>query len=910
MKIKIKLQIAAIFSITVALAIGLILFFSAQQVNEAIKKDMAADEIMRGLFELNVLTEEYLLHREERAKTQWQSKHDSLRKLLKEVEFKNPEEMVLLKRMRESYEDIKTIFSQMVSNYESYRDKKGSISRELNEVLVGNLDLKSRSMVSDAYQLAEMSSARVVASQQRAYSLVVLFALMMAAVVTGVSFLIYRSVVKPIRKLHEGTEIIGAGNLNYRVGTIAKDEVGQLSRSFDEMTIQLKETFAGLEKEIAERKQAEERIRKLNRVYAVLSEINQAIVRIREPKALFGKACRIAVETGGFRMAWIGLMDESSQKIQVVAHVGGTDAYFEKLDISLRGKPLGYCPVDCALRERRHAICNVIPHDAHVAPCQEIAFQLGFRSSASFPLMVADKIRGTINLYASEPGFFDEEEFKLLDELAMDISFAMEFDEKEVVRKRAEEVIESLARFPSENPSPVLRVGQDGTLLYANEASYTLLRDWQSEVGRPAPLVLQEATSETLTQQVGKIIDTEHGQRIISFFVAPVVNAGYVNFYGRDVTDRRRAEEALRESEETARALVNATNDSVFLIDTAGTVLALNEITAKRLGKRVDEILGSCLYDFLPLDVAQRRKKRLDEVFHTGKPAYFEDERQGIWFDTCGYPILDAKGKVARLAIYGRDITERKQAEEEIRKLNVELEQRVVERTAQLEAANKELEAFSYSVSHDLRAPLRGIDGFSLALQEDCAEKVGDQGKDYVRRIRAATQRMADLIDALLTLSRVTRSEIRVERLDLSNLARTIVADLRRTGPDRKVKFVISDGLTANGDARLLRIVLENLIGNAWKFTAKKADACIEFGALPHSDGKLVHFVRDNGVGFDMSYKEKLFGAFQRLHSGSEFSGTGIGLATVQRIIHRHGGHVWAEGKEGEGATFYFTLER
>ena len=618
MKIKTKLQIVTVLSLTVALVIGAILFFSAHQVNDAIKKDRAADEIIRGLFELNILTNEYLMQHEERAKTQWQVKHDSIKRFLEEVEVKSPEKIVLLKRMRENHESIKTTFFQMVSNYEGYRDVEEGISQELNEMLVGNLDVKSRSMVSDAYQLAEISSAKVAASQQRAYLLVVLFALMMAVVVAAVSFLINGSVVKPVRKLHEGTEIIGAGDLTYKVGTMAKDEVGQLSRAFDRMTNELKESFAGLEKEIAERKQAEERIRKLNRVYAMLSDINQAIVRIREPQALFEKACSIAVEKGGFRMAWVGLVDESSQKIRVVAHVGGADAYFEKLDISLRDKPLSYCPIDCALREKRHAICNVIPNDAHMAPCQMVASELGFRSSASFPLIVFDKNRGTFNLYAAEPDFFDEEELKLLDELAMDLSFAMEFREQEAERMRAEEEIEGLAKFPSENPSPVLRIERDGTLLYANEASYTLLHDWQLEIGKPAPLVLRKAASETLIQQAGKIIDTEHGHRVISFFVAPIVNAGYANFYGRDVTDRRRAEEALHESEDRYRDLVEYSQDLIYTHDLQGQFLSVNPAVAKLFGHDRSTLLNMNVRDILAPEVRDQFSSYLDTIRRDG----------------------------------------------------------------------------------------------------------------------------------------------------------------------------------------------------------------------------------------------------------------------------------------------------
>jgi len=264
---------------------------------------------------------------------------------------------------------------------------------------------------------------------------------------------------------------------------------------------------------------------------------------------------------------------------------------------------------------------------------------------------------------------------------------------------------------------------------------------------------------------------------------------------------------------------------------------------------------------------------------------------------------------VTGLVGIGRDITERKHAEDEIHRLNVELEQRVRQRTEQLELANHELEAFVYSVSHDLRAPLRAMNGFSQVLAEDYGSILDETAHDYIKRIQAASLRMSQLIEDLLQLSQVTRSEIRIAQVDLAELAREIAADLQATQPERNVTWVTAPSMVVKADAAMLRIALNNLLGNAWKFTSKTSLPRIEFGAK-NENGSMLYYVNDNGAGFDMAYAGKLFGAFQRLHTDRDFEGTGIGLALVQRIIHRHGGKVWGEGIVGKGATFYFTLDQ
>lgn len=422
-----------------------------------------------------------------------------------------------------------------------------------------------------------------------------------------------------------------------------------------------------------------------------------------------------------------------------------------------------------------------------------------------------------------------------------------------------------------------------------------------------------------------------------------------------DITERKLTAEALHQSEERYMGLLLNFETGIIIHAPDTSIVSNNKRASELLGLNLDQMQGRVAIDptwkfvndeNIPLSIEDYPVNRIisskESILNQIMGIYRPNTKDIIWVTVNGFPMFDSIGNITEVVISFIDITDRKLAEEKIKQLNKELENKVLLRTSEiekkgidlidsqnallnivedlnekseqlqqnaaaLEAVNQELESFSYSVSHDLRAPLRGIDGFSSALLEDYGEKLDEQGKDYLTRVRNGTQKMALLIDEMLNLSRLGRRILNPVEVNLSNIVQSICDELRDTDVQRSVEFSVEADLISMADPTLIRSVLQNLLENAWKFSSKKSKTKIAFGTIDF-DGKMTYFVRDNGAGFNMKYTNKLYSPFQRLHQESEFPGTGIGLTTVQRIIHRHNGTIWAESEIDKGATFYFTL--
>jgi PAS domain S-box-containing protein len=651
--------------------------------------------------------------------------------------------------------------------------------------------------------------------------------------------------------------------------------------------------------DITQRKQAEAEINRLNRELKAINECDQVIVHANDEQKFLSEICKVLCTTGGYQMAWISSVEHDEAKSVRPLAWCGDEGYIAKANITWADSERGQGPAGLAIRTGRTHFFQDFTTDQAAAPWREMALSLGYLSSIAVPLKdTAGNVFALFSLYSSEVNHFNPAEVRLLEELGADISFGIAALREMEKRHQAEAEVIHLASFPELNPNPVIELDAAGTVKYANRAAkeeFPLVMQGQKQT-YIAELIrsIRRDKTPTITRDVN--INNLWFEQTLAY----VPSTDSYLLYGRNITARKEAEEGLRESEEKfSKAFHSSPVGLVITHLPDGTWVDANETYLKMLGYTREEVIGCTSSDLNLYPDANKRAEIFRVLREEGKISNFE-----LRLRTKTGKIIDTLSSVEMLNLHNEefslstnmDITERKKAEDELK-----------QRTIDLEASNKELEAFSYSVSHDLRAPLRSITGFSNVLLEDYNDELDKEGKSYLKKISDSGELMGQLMDDLLKLSRVTRSELNFEKINLSDMAHKVVSELRKDEPDRKVKVTIAPNMTAQGDKNLMGLVLQNLLGNALKYSSKTAEPRIEMGKAEHN-GKQAYFVRDNGVGFDMTYANKLFQPFQRLHKATEFEGTGIGLATVQRIIRRHGGEVWAESKVGEGATFYFTL--
>jgi len=689
-----------------------------------------------------------------------------------------------------------------------------------------------------------------------------------------IGFRMARSITRPLNRLTQATNQVAQGNLDIPLQVHTQDEVGELASSFKQMAVDL-------QKQQKELKQADELFREAQLVghlgnWNLDLTTGSAFWSDEEYRLLGYKPGSVDSTAENFMQAihpddqeMVGIemervMNSGEQEPYHIEHrviwAGGEVRYVDQkgqVEFDESGKPLRMFGTTLDITEQKRAEQSIqFSHRQH-EEAQKLA-KLGH-----WQLNLANK-----NLFWSSEIYrifdIDREKFGASYEAFLD---AIHPEDRELVNKAYTDSLKD--RKPYEVTHRLQM--KDGSVKYVIEKCVTEF----AEDGSP---LISTGTVQDITERV--LIEDELNQ---------------YKQHLEQLVEERTAEVKRQAS------IIDQTHDSVVVTNTKDIITSWNG-GAERLFKiSAADAIGQHIGIVYP---ARFHKLLREQVIATlQKKQQHESEAIMKRGDGSEFPahlslsmLFDDKGKANGMISFAVDLTELKQREKELDQL-----------TRQLQDSNRELEAFSYSVSHDLRSPLRSIDGFSLALVEDYGDQLDDSAKDYLSRVRKAAQRMAQLIDDLLQLSRVNRLEINVETVDLKKLAKDIFAELQGNDPEHNVKLKTGSKLLAQGDERLLKMVIDNLVGNAWKFSTQQEKAILTLDALADYPG--VYYINDNGVGFDMRHAGKLFGAFQRLHQAKEFPGTGVGLATVQRIIRRHGGQIWAESKPGEGATFFFTLE-
>ena len=727
--------------------------------------------------------------------------------------------------------------------------------------------------------------------------------------------------------------------------------------------------FVSTGKNITERINTEERLNRTLRARRVMAECNRVLVHATREEDMLPEMCRVIVAASGYRVAWVGLIRHDPQcTIEPVASAGDHDLYFESVRISWADDEFGRGPAGTAVRTGLPQATRSIASDPSFAPWRKQALDRGFRAAATLPFICDGNTLGVLGILSAEPEAFESDEISLLQELADDVAFGIQSLRARAERERAERLLKNIAEGTAAVTGGEFMHSLVRTLADALNVRYAFIGrlvdqatrrvctvavwangnfgdDFEFDVagtpcerviGARSPWFIQEGLREQFPQ--AHLLQQMQAE---SYFSMPLLNSAgkplgvlvvlddkpmtqteqmrsvVTVFAARACADLERiaSEYAMRESEARFRQLSENIREVFFLNDAPDNrTLYVSPAFDEMFGISRKQLYANP-WAWVEAIHPEDRERILANLERDGTTGAFDNTFRIVrpdgterWVRARGFPIRDASGATCRIAGVVEDVTDQKLAELRLIELNSELEYRVRQRTTELERANKELESFSYSVSHDLRAPLRAISGFAAIVLDADHGRLDRDMVNHLERIQAGAKQMERLISDLLELSRVSRSQMQAREFSLSHLAREVVSTLIEAHAGRNIHVLVRPDMRVSGDVGLMRIALENLLGNALKFTSRVEQARIEVG-LDKRDGQIAYFVRDNGVGFDMQFADKLFGAFQRLHSQEQFEGTGIGLSIVQRVIARHGGKVWAEAQKGQGATFYFTLE-
>jgi PAS domain S-box-containing protein len=957
MKIRTQFYTTLLLFGVVLAAISVSALLTNQWVEEANRQENMAHDVAQGASELSYLANDYVIYRENPQLERWQARYALFSADVASLRTSQPEQRALLHNIQENTARLKDVFDSVVATTNSAQTDGEAIDPALLQISWSRLAVQSQGLVADGSRLSDLFGGQV--DRLQSTNSIILVALV--CIFIGYLVINYlatqRRVLKAVADLQAGASVIGAGNLGYRIDEKRNDEIGDLARAFNRMSADLE---TANEDVFTERQRLYEVLETLPAYVVLLDKDYHVPFANRFFRERFGeshgKRCfeylfnrtetcencesyKVMRTEAPHHWEWLG-PDGRNYDIN--------DFPFRDTDGSLMILEMG---IDVTERKKAEAalqterkrlfdvletlpsmICLLTP-DHHVAfanrsfreqfgesrgrRCYEYCFDKTAPCEFCESFSVLETGRPHRWEFTTPQGvIIDAHDFPFTDSDGSQNILKMYIDITD--RKKAQAALVEL------NATLEQRVADRTAALRESEEKYRSLFENMSEgfglheiildaAGKPCDyrfLELNEAfarltglsrenligrtVKEALPgiesywiETYGKVVLTGEpvhfenysaplGKWYDTYAYSPAKNRFAVVFV--DVTERKQAEAEIAH----LASFPELNPNPIVELDEFSNILYVNPSAAAL---------------FPDLGDLENRYPFLADIYSLIKSGHTGLATRDIQVGDRWYvQTLANVPESQSYRIYARDITERKRAEEDLK-----------QRTVELEAANLELEAFSYSVSHDLRAPLRSLEGFSTALLEDYAKKLDDQGKQYLGYIQESSDLMAQLIDDLLKLSRVTRSDMSRERVDLSATAGKIIEDLKKTEPREKVEVDIAPDITAYGDRNLLQLALENLLGNAWKFSARAASPRIEMG-VKEIDGRRAYFVRDNGVGFDMKYADKLFKPFQRLHKASEFAGTGIGLATVQRIVRRHGGEVWAESRPGEGATFYFTL--